>query len=317
MQRLIVVRILESLLVLLIVAFLSYALIGLMPGDPIDLMLSADPRMTTEDAERLRALAGVDQPLLTRWFDWLMGAISGELGYSRLYALPVTEVIGPALSNTLFLVGIALLLSIPIAILAGATAAYFESTWIDRSINMLAFAGISLPVFWLALLLIVVFSVQLGWLPAGGIAEQHASFLERIRHAALPIATLTVASVGGHIRFVRGAVIEVLNQDYIRTARAKGASEPRVVLGHALRNALVPLVTVLALDLGQLVSGALVTETIFAWPGMGRLIFDAIMGNDYNLALMALLFTTALTLLANLGADVTYGLLDPRVKVGE
>jgi peptide/nickel transport system permease protein len=169
-----------------------------------------------------------------------------------------------------------------------------------------------MPTFWLALLLILVFAAGLGWLPASGIASG-GGLGDRALHLILPVATLTLASVGGYTRYVRTAMREALGQDHIRTARAKGAGEMRVVFHHALRSALVPIATVLALSFGGLVSGALVTETMFAYPGMGKLVFDAVMGNDYNLALAALLLATATTMLANLAADLAYAWLDPRV----
>jgi peptide/nickel transport system permease protein len=170
------------------------------------------------------------------------------------------------------------------------------------------------PTFWLALVLILIFAAGFGWLPASGIAEAGMSdFGDRLRHLVLPVATLTLASAGGYTRYIRAAMRESLAQDHIRTARAKGASEARVIFRHALRPALVPVTTILALSFGGLVSGALVTETMFAYPGMGKLIFDAVMGNDYNLALAALLLATATAMLANFAADLAYGWLDPRV----
>jgi peptide/nickel transport system permease protein len=189
---------------------------------------------------------------------------------------------------------------------------------LDYTVNLLAFAGISTPPFWLALLLILVFAVVLGILPAGGMGTVGGgSIWDQARFLVLPVASLTIASIGGHTRYMRAAMIETLRQDYVRTARAKGLSESRVVVGHALRNALIPVVTIIALDFGTLFSGALVTETIFAYPGMGRLIFDAIMGNDFNLALVALLFATVLTLAANILADVGYVALDRRISFRE
>ena len=171
-----------------------------------------------------------------------------------------------------------------------------------------------MPAFWLGLLLIIVFSVILGVLPAGGTETVGgAGFWDRAKYLVLPVANLTLASVGGHTRYMRAAMMETLRQDYIRTARAKGAGRARVVLGHALRNAMIPVVTIIALQFGYLFSGALITETIFAYPGMGKLIFDSIMGNDFNLALVALLFATLVTLIGNLLADVAYAWLDPRI----
>lgn len=315
MIRFLLHRLWQSLLVLAVMSFVIYGLMGLMPGDPIDLMISSDPHVTSEDAARLRALYGLDRPIVERYGNWLKAALDGDLGYSRAYARPVPEVLAPALVNTVRLVGSALLLSILIALPLGILAAARPYSRFDYAVNLMAFAGISVPVFWLGLLLIMLFAVMLGWLPAGGTgAIGDAGWWERLRFLVLPVATLTLASVGGHTRYVRSAMVEVLRQDYIRVARAKGVGRHRVLFRHALRNALIPVVTVLALDLGFLFSGALVTETIFAYPGMGKMIFDAIMGNDFNLALVALLFATLLTLVGNLLADLAYAWLDPRIS---
>ncbi len=318
MLRFVSGRLLQSLLVLAVMSFVIYALMGLMPGDPIDQMIAADPRLSSADVAELRARYGLDQPILERYLRWLEDALGGNLGYSRLYVAPVLSVLGPALMNTLVLMGAAFVLSILIALPAGIVAAARPYSWIDNVISMLAFAGISLPSFWLALLLIMIFSVILGVLPAGGMGSVGAGgMLETAKFVVLPVASLTIASVGSHTRYVRAAMIETLRQDYIRTARAKGLGPARVLMGHALRNGLIPVVTVLALDFGFLFSGALATETIFAYPGMGRLVYDAIMGNDYNLALVALMFATVVTLMGNLIADIAYVCLDPRITFRE
>ena len=308
-------RLWQSALVLALMSFVVYSLIGLMPGDPVDLMITADPKITAEDAARLRALYGLDRPVIERYGNWLAAALSGDFGYSRLYARPVMEALVPAMGNTLVLLGLSFALALMIALPAGIAAAYRPYSRIDYAINMTAFAGLSVPPFWLALMLIIVFAVILGVLPAGGLgAHGVGGIWDNARYLVLPVVALTIASIGGHTRYMRAAMIETLRQDYIRTARATGASEARVVFGHALRNALIPVVTIIALDFGALFSGALITETIFAWPGMGRLIYDAIMGNDFNLALVALLLATVLTLIGNFLADVAYVWLDPRVS---
>jgi len=314
MGRFILARSAQALLVLLIMSVVIYALIGLMPGDPIDLMISADPKMTSADAALLREIYGLDQPLYRRYLAWLTSALQGDLGYSRLFGQPVLDVLLPALGNTLTLMATAFIVAIAIALPLGTLAAAKPRSLLDYGVNFYAFAGISMPSFWLALLLIMLFSVTLGWLPAGGMAPAEAGLGEKLRHLALPVATIATLHIGAYSRYMRSAMLEVLRNDYIRTARAKGASERRVLWVHAWRNALIPVVTVLALDFGFLFSGALVTETIFSWPGMGKLIFDAVMGNDFNLAIIALLFATALTLLGNLIADLLYGLLDPRIR---
>ena len=314
MTRFLLQRLAETAAVLFLMSFLIYGLIGLMPGDPIDIMISANPDLTPADAERLRKLHGLDQPIVARYWAWLTAALSGDLGYSRLFARPVLEVIWPRLGNTVLLMGISFALALALAFPLGLLAAVRPRSGLDHAINLGAFAGISIPPFWLAILLIILFAVILGWLPAGGMGEEADGLWSRMSYLVLPVATLTLATVGGLIRFLRAAVMEALRQDYVRTARAKGVSRARVVLGHALRNAMIPVVTILALNFGTLVSGALITETMFGWLGMGKTIYDAILGNDFNLALVGLLFATLTTLLANLLADLCYAWLDPRVS---
>lgn len=318
MTRFIAQRLVETVIVLLAMSFLVYVLIGLMPGDPVDILISGDPHMTTADAARLRALYGLDQPILQRYLAWLMHALQGDFGYSRTFQRPVLEILLPRLGNSAILMGVSFVISVAIALPMGILAALKPYSRLDYTVNLLCFAGISVPVFWLALILIILFSVKFGVLPAGGLGlVGEESFGDLARHMALPVATLTLANVGGYARYMRAAMIETLRQDFIRTARAKGASPVRIVLDHALRNALIPVITIMALSFGALFSGALITETMFAYPGMGRLIYDSILGNDFNLALVGLLFATLATLLANLAADLTYAGLDPRISLGE
>lgn len=317
MARFLLHRLGQTLVVLLIMSFVVYALIGLMPGDPIDLMISANPKMTAEDAARLKALYGLDVPLHERYLAWLTAALQGDFGFSRLYARPVLDVIARPLAHTVVLMGSAFLVSICVALPAGILAAMRPHSKTDYLVNLFCFAGISVPPFWLALMLIILFGVILGVLPASAVpVASDPSLWERARHLVLPVMTLSLLSAGGMTRYVRSAMREVLRQDFIRTAEAKGMRRSRVVLGHALRNAMIPVVTILALDVGGLFSGALITEIMYAYPGMGKLLFDAVMGNDYNLASMALLFATFVTLMSNLGADAAYVALDPRVSFG-
>jgi len=314
MTRYIVQRLVESLVVLLIMSFVIYALIGLMPGDPIDLMISGNPKLTPEDAARLRELYGLDRPIGERYLEWLSAALTGDFGYSRLHARPVLEVLLPRLGNTVLLMGASFLLALALALPAGLIAAVRPRGAVDSAINLFAFAGISVPPFWLAILLIILFAVTLGWLPAGGMPPAGATPAEQAAYLVLPLATLTMATAGGIIRFVRAATIEALRQDYVRTAWAKGLSERQVVLRHVVRNAMIPVATILALNFGALFSGALITETMFGYLGMGKMIYDAILGNDFNLALVGLLLATLTTLLANLAADLCYLWLDPRIS---
>jgi len=316
MTRHLLHRLVETLVVLAAMSFVFYALIALMPGDPIDIMVQADPKLTPADAERLKALYGLDRPIALRYGSWLHAALGGDLGYSRIHTRPVMEIMLPRLANTFVLLGLSLALALALALPLGIYAALRQHAAVDNLINLGCFAGISVPPFWLALMLIIGFAVILGWLPASGMFTIGDGGLgDRLQHLVLPVATLTLASVGAYIRFLRAAVIETMRHDFIRTARAKGAGEARVVLGHALRNALIPLVTIVGLSFGGLFSGALITEIMFAWPGMGKMIYDAIMGNDFNLALAGLLFATLMTLIGNLIADLGVSWLDPRIVV--
>ncbi len=322
MTRYLASRAVGMLVTLTLMSFVVYVLIGLMPGDPIDMMIAGDPKMTSADAARLRALYGLDKPLVERYLAWALQAVQGNFGYSRSFGQPVLAVLGPRLLNTLTLAGLAFVLSAGIALPLGIWAAAHPRSRADYLINLLCFAGISAPPFWLALLLITLFAVFLGWLPAGGMADPRpgaswiANLSQQLRHLALPVLTLTLVQLGAYTRFMRGAMIEVLRQDFVRTARAKGASERRVMWGHAFANALAPVLTILALSFGGLLSGAVITETMFAWPGMGKAIYQAILDNDYNLALVGLLVATFATILGNLLADLAYVWIDPRVSLG-
>ncbi len=306
-------RLIQSGLVLLVMSFVIYGLIGLMPGDPIDLMIAGDPRFSADDAARLKALYGLDRPWTERWLRWLIQFLQGELGYSRLYARPVAQAMIPALGNSALLMISAMVLSLVLAIPLGILASLRPGSPLDRLVNLLAFASVSVPVFWLGLMLIVVFAVSLGWLPAGGVETVgDGSLVDRLRHMILPVTALAIAGIGQAARHMRAAMINEAGAEYIRTARAKGCGPARIVLVHQLRNALLPIVTIVALEFGGLFSGALITETVFAWPGMGRLIYEAVMGNDFNLALSGLLLATAMTLTGSLLADLAYRRLDPR-----
>ncbi len=316
MSAFLIRRLVQSLAVIAIMSFLVYALIGLMPGDPIDIMISSDPKLTPADAARLRALYGLDLPIGERYWNWLTAALGGDLGFSRSHNRPVLEVMGPHLLRTLLLMGLSFVISVAIAIPLGVWAAARPYSLRDYAVNLFSFAGRSAPPFWLALILIFVFAVWLGWLPAGGLETiGKGGFWDRLHYLVLPVLALTLLNVAGFARFVRAETIAVMRQDFIRTARAKGLTERSVLLGHALRNAMIPIVTIVALDFGTLFSGALITETVFAYPGMGKMIFDSILANDFNLALVGLLFATFVTLAANLGADIAYAVLDPRIAL--
>lgn len=310
MIRLVAARLVQIALTMAILSFAMFLLIGLMPGDPIELAIAGDPRLNAEDAARLRALHGLDQPLLARYAAWVGGLLEGRFGHSRLFAQPVAQVIWPALLSTLVLLGAALLVAGGIGIGLGLLAAARPRA--APVVDAIAILGQSAPSFWLGILLIILFAVTLGWLPAGGAGETGGA-LEAARFLVLPVATLAIANLAAYARHSAAAVGATLTEPWITAARARGNGEARVLLRHALPNAAVPILQVAALDAGALVGGALITETLFARPGMGKLIYDAVMGNDTNLALVALLLVALVTMLATLAADLAQRALDPRL----
>jgi peptide/nickel transport system permease protein len=317
MKKFILTRFVQSAFVLLAMSFVIYSLIGLMPGDPIDLMIASNPGATPEVVAHLRAIYGLDQPILQRYMHWLLAALlHGDFGYSRTHSQPVLAVLLPALWLTCRLMLTSFVVSIALAFALGIVAALRPGGFLDSLIGLFAFAGISVPVFWLALVLQLIVAVQWHLLPASGTSTVgDGDIWDQLRHLVLPVTTLALAGTGQFTRFVRAAMIETLRMEHVRTARAKGAGERRVVLIHALRNAMIPVVTVVALSFGSLFSGALITETMFGLAGMGKTIYDAILGNDFNLALSGLLFATLVTLLSSLLADLAYGWLDPRISL--
>ena len=300
----------QMVVTLTIVSALVWLAMGLMPGDPLDLAMLSDPAMGAADVARMRALHGLDQPLHQRYLAWAGAVLRGDFGYSRLYAVRAADVLWPALGSTLVLLGWALLLSAVVGIGAGVWGAVRRGA--APVADGAAILAQSVPSFWLGIILIIVFAVGLGWLPAGGSAEA-GGMVEAARFLVLPVATLAVVNAAAYLRHSMAAMQHEMAQPYVRTARMKGLPPRAVIWGHAFRNAAIPVVTVAALDAGALVSGALVTETIFARPGMGKLIYDSIMGNDYNLALLALLLAGLVTMLATLAADVAQRLIDPRL----
>jgi peptide/nickel transport system permease protein len=316
MLRYTISRLLQVAIVILVMSLLLFMLIGLMPGDPIENMMEGNPSMTPETMAQMRELYGVDQPLYSRYAHWLYSALHGDFGYSSVYFRPVMDVLGPAVVQTAKLLILTELISIPLALLLGAIAARNPGSWTDSLVSLFSFASISLPSFWTSLILIIVFAVTLGWLPASGMPLMgDAPLSEQLYHMILPVTVLTFFDVGPLVRYVRASMIETLNSDFVRTARAKGLPERTIIVRHALRNALIPMVTVLALSFGSLFSGALVVETIFGMLGMGKVIYDAISNIDFNLALVGLLLATIVTLMSSLLADLAYAWLDPRITL--
>ncbi len=314
-------RLLQTVIVIIILSYVCFGLMTLMPGDPVEMMISANPKITQEDVTRLRDFYGLDQPVYKRYLNWVSDISNGDLGYSRTYRIPVTEMMGPSLSATFVLSVISLVFSLLIAVPLGIICALRPNSKVDYAINLFNFAGISLPSFWLGIVLIIIFAVNLGWLPAGGYQTTgmaydswFAEMLDKGKYLILPVASLSVQSIGRFSRFVRSSMLEAMRNDFIRTARAKGMTNQVVIWRHGFRNALIPLVTIIAISFSSIFSGALITETLFAYPGVGRLIYSSIMGNDFNVAMVSFVISVSMVLLMNLVADILYGVVDPRIS---
>jgi peptide/nickel transport system permease protein len=315
MGRYVARRILQAVPLLFVITVISFLILRLAPGGPLA-AYEANPNVTSEDIERLRAALGLDQPLYLQYVNWLAQFVQGDWGYSYAYHRPVVELILERLPNTIYLMATVFLVVLVIAIPVGVLTAVRQYSWFDHIVTGSTFAFLSTPTFWLGLLLLLIFGLQLRLFPLGGIQTpgQEFNLLDRLHHLVLPVATLALVQIGGYTRYLRASMLETLGQEFMRTARAKGLGERIVVARHALKNAAIPLVTVAALDVPDLFVGALVTEQIFGWPGMGRLFWDAATRYDYPVLMGVLTTAAALIIFANLIADVLYGLLDPRIR---
>lgn len=319
MLKYILGRLAQTLVVLLALSFFCYLLLTLMPGDPVDIMIQSNPKITPEDIARLRAIYGLDEPVYSRYFSWISNLIQGDLGYSRTYRIPVNEILGPKLINTFILSFTSLLFSLLIAIPLGIFAALHANKKIDYFIGFISFGGISTPSFWLGLMLIIVLAVQLQWLPASGTEpignREGFSFFDRLPYLVLPALTLSYLSIGKFIRYTRSAMLEALKNDYVRTAYAKGLPKHKVIWKHAFRNALLSLITMITLSFSGVFSGATITETVFAYQGVGKLVFDSIQSNDFNLAMVSFMISVSMVLIFSLISDLLYSWADPRIQL--
>lgn len=320
MIRFILRRLAASLFLLYLVLTATFFLLHLAPGSPAAL-LAEDQRVTAEQRENLRRIYGLDRPLPVQYARWLGAMARGDWGTSFSYQRPVTALVFEAVPATLLLASAALLVEQSLGLVFGIAAARRPGSAADHLIRIVSLLLYSQPVFWLGLMAILVFSLAWPVLPAGHMRSVGAEdlgagarFLDLLRHLILPAVVLGLAEAGAVVRYVRASLLDVLGQEYIRAARAKGISERRVVWVHGLRNALPPLIQVLAISFVGLLSGSLITEVIFSWPGIGRLTFEAILSRDYPLVLTTTAFSAVVVLLANLAADVLHALADPRVR---
>jgi peptide/nickel transport system permease protein len=306
---------------LLLISIILYAILSQAPGGPLTPYLQ-NPHITEADIARLKHNLGLDQPVYIQYLHWLSHIVRGDFGYSTSNSMPVIDAIADRMPATLSLMGSAMIVSLLIGVSMGIFSALRPYSFVDYAVTTFAFFGQSMPVFWFALMLQLAFAVHgiegFGYrfsLPSAGISDSDTfDLVDRIRHLVLPTIVLSLLYVAQWSRFMRSSMLEVVKTDYIRTASAKGLSQPVIVFKHAFKNALIPLVTVIALSMPILVGGAVVTESIFAWPGMGRLFINALQQFDFALLMGYLMLTSVLVVFFNLVADVAYAWLDPRVK---
>ncbi len=305
-------RLLAAVPVLLLVSLISASIMHLVPGDAATVI--AGQNATDAEIAQLREQLGLNRPFPVKLAHWYADLARGDLGKSILLNRPVTQAIAERVPVTLALAGFALLLTVAIGVPCGIIAAIRANTWVDQAVLTLALVGVSVPNFWLSLMLIVLFGVMLDWLPAGGYVPFADNPSEWVRSLILPGISLALLQIGLLARITRATVLEILQQDFIRTARAKGLPRLMVIGKHVLKNVLVPVVTVVGISFGLLLSGSVVIETVYSIPGMGRLLANAIFGRDYPLIQGGLLITAAVLVLLNLVVDVLYAVIDPRIQ---
>ena len=307
-------RLAQGAVLLLLVSALVFAVIHSVPGGPALLnQPDTDPAVAKELADQL----GLNDPIPVQYARWLSNLLRGNLGKSYQHSLAASALILERIPRTLLLSGAALVLAVLLAIPLGVLSAAYRYSIVDSLTTVTAFFGVSIPIFWLGIMLIILFSVQLGWLPSSGMVTVGLPFSlgDLLRHLCMPAVVLSTFPLAQLTRYVRSSLVEVLAQDYIRTARSKGLPGRRLLLRHALRNALIPVVTVLGVLTPQLLSGAVITETLFAWPGLGRLAVDSAITRDYPVIMGVTLLASALVVASNLVTDLAYGVLDPRIRL--
>jgi peptide/nickel transport system permease protein len=314
MSRFVIRRLLGAIPLLLGVAILSFLFAQLMPGGP-DTNYARNSRMSQEQLDAIRHNMGLDQPVQIQLARWLENLVQGDLGMSNRQNRPVTAVIMDVFPNTLILMTTGLSISLLVALFFGVMAAIKQYSLFDNASSFLSYFGLAMPVFWFGLMLQILFAVKLGWLPSAGMHSAGGSGLwDLTKHLALPAFTIAIGSIAGWSRYVRSSTLEVLSQDYVRTARAKGLREQRILTSHVLKNSLIPFVTVVSIDIPLYLTGAVLVETVFSWPGMGRLFYDSLTVRDFPVLMGILILGAVLIIMGNLIADVLYGLLDPRIK---
>lgn len=316
MKKKILKRITQAIPMLFFISFISFMLMNLAPGDPAQGFITA--RMSKEQADLIRASLGLDQPVMIRYLSWLKTTLNGDLGYSLITKQPVISEIGSRILPTLGLMGASLVLSVTISIPLGLYTALHKNKLLDNIVNFLSYIAISIPSFWFSMILITIFSLKLRWLPSVGMRTIGIeSAWDIIKHGILPTVVLSFSSTAVLTKYVKSSTIGQLKEDYITTAMAKGLPRNKVLFKHVMKNSLLPIVTILGMSLPSLVSGAFITETVFGWPGMGRLGVNSIQALDYPMIMAMTMLTSIMVLIGNLLADICYLIIDPRMRRGD
>ncbi|MCE0812652.1 ABC transporter permease [Buttiauxella sp. S04-F03] len=314
MNNVLVRRLAQLVPMLFFISLVSFLLVKLAPGDPVQAYIT--PRMSPEDIERIRHSMGLDKPMFMQYLLWLKNVLQGDLGYSLIYHRPVLTMIAERIPATLGLMGASLILAMVLAIPLGLVAGAYKHRWLDHFLNMFAYIGISVPIFWFGILLITVFSVQLNWLPSMGMRTigMEDSWLDVVRHGILPCIALSFYNLSNYVRYIRSNTITQLSADYVQTQLAYGATRRSILFRHVLKNVLLPVITLFGISFGELVVGAYVTESVFSWPGMGLLGIQSITSLDYPLIMAMIMLSSAMLIVGNLLADMLYRVADPRIK---
>lgn len=312
MAKYILRRIIDMIPTLLIVAIIVFMVTRIIPGDPAATLLG--PQASADEVLKMREIMGLNDSLLVQFFNFIKDLARGDLGYSYAYNMEVSELIAERFPNTIILTLAALLISIVVGVTGGIISAYYRNTVIDYSVMLVSLVGVSMPVFWLGVMLVLVFSVNLGWLPSTGMASSTADWVQQLRHLVLPSVTLATIPMANFARITRASMLEVISSDYVRTARAKGLNERVVIIKHALKNAMTPILSVLGLQVAGLLGGSILTETIFSWPGMGRLTTDAIDRRDLAVIQGIVIFIALIYVVTNLIIDLFYKVFNPRIS---
>ncbi len=316
MRSFLLSRLLQSVLLLVIVSVIGFGILNLMPGGPLA-QFGLDPGMTQDDLERLKEQLGLNQPIWVQYFDWAWRLLQGDWGHSYRDGAPVLSLIGEHLFATLLLMGSSTAIAIAIGTWIGIRGATHRYSVFDYAATIGAMVALSIPTFWFGLVGIYVFSLQLGWLPVGNMTTigVEPSVLDYLHHLILPALVLSLVHVAVWSRYMRTATLDAISQDFVKTARAKGLSERRILMKHVVGNALLPMITLAGMQLPSILTGALVTETVFTWPGMGRLFLDSLGYSDYPMVMGLLVFSAIFVVLGNLVADIIVAIVDPRIRL--